>query len=116
MPNNIFQQQITPVKPKVLANERVFVYVPKATTSAIGIASYNERDFSVNKGQVSLVWPMQTQIEQLSNPLTQISRVKLLDDEFENTQNSVSLVNPITGTTYNSSSAEVQLNRKNRNA
>lgn len=116
MPNNIFQQQITPVKPKVLANERVFVYVPKATTGAVGIASYNSRDFSVNNGQVSLIWPMQTQIEQLSNPLTQISRVKLLDDEFENTQNSVSLVNPVTGTTYNSSSAEVQLNRKNRNA
>lgn len=58
MPNNIFQQRIKPVTPKVLANERVFVYVPRATTSEPGIAYYNPEDFTVsNLGQVSIIWP-----------------------------------------------------------
>ena len=58
MPNNIFQQRIKPVSPKVLANERVFVYVPRATTSEPGIAYYNPEDFTVsNLGQVSIIWP-----------------------------------------------------------
>lgn len=58
MANNIFQQRIKPVAPKVLENERVFVYVPKATTQNAGIAYYNPADFTVsNLGQVSVIWP-----------------------------------------------------------
>lgn len=58
MANNIFQQRIKPVTPKVLENERIFVYVPKATTKEAGIAYYNPDDFTVsNLGQVSVKWP-----------------------------------------------------------
>ena len=58
MANNIFQQRIKPVTPKVLENERIFVYVPKATTKEAGIAYYNPDDFTIsNLGQVSVKWP-----------------------------------------------------------
>lgn len=116
MANNIFQQQITPIKPKVLEGERIYVYVPKATKDTPGIASFNKRDFGVNNGQVSLIWPEQMQIERLANPLNNISKIKLLADEFINTNNTVSVTNPETGTVYNSNTAEVKFNRKNRDA
>ena len=116
MANNIFQNQITPVKPKVLEGERIYVYVPTATKDIQGIASYNTRDFGVNNGHVSLIWPKQMLVEELSNPLTQVSNIKVLADEFVNTNNVASLTNPITGVTYNSNTAEVMLNRKNRDA
>ena len=113
---NIFQQPIRPVTPKVLPEERVYVYVPRATKDTPGIASFEERDFNINAGHVTLTWPMSMQIEQLSDPLDTISRNKLLSDEFEHTGNEVSITNPATGVSYKSSTAEVQLNRKNRNA
>lgn len=116
MPNNIFQQSLTPVKPKVLESERIYVYVPTATIDTKGIASYNERDFRLNAGRVSLTWPMEMDVEQLANPLTNVSRIKVLDDEFENTNNESSITNPLTQVTYSSQTAEVQLNRKNRKA
>ena len=34
MATNILQQRIVPVVPKVLSNERVYVYVPKALVGA----------------------------------------------------------------------------------
>ena len=55
MATNIFQQRIVPVVPKVLSNERVYVYVPKATKDTPGIASFVERDFNVNDGKASLI-------------------------------------------------------------
>lgn len=116
MPNNIFQQSLTPVKPKVLESERIYVYVPTATINTKGIASYNERDFRLNAGRVSLTWPMEMDVEQLANPLTNVSRIKVLEDEFENTNQNASVRNPLTGVIYNSQTAEVQLNRKNRKA
>lgn len=116
MANNIFQQQITPIKPKVLESERIYVYVPTATKDIQGVASYNTRDFGVNNGHVSLMWPKQLLVEQLSNPLTQVSNIKVLADEFVNTNNVASVTNPITGVTYKSNTAEVMLNRKNRDA
>ena len=116
MANNIFQQQITPIKPKVLESERIYVYVPTATKTTKGAASFNERDFGVNNGHVSLIWSEQLLVEQLSNPLNQVSNIKVLADEFVNTNNVASITNPITGITYNSNTAEVMLNRKNRDA
>jgi hypothetical protein len=114
MPNNIFQQSLTPVKPKVLESERIYVYVPTATINTKGVASYNERDFRLNAGRVSLTWPMEMDVEQLANPLTNVSRIKVLEDEFENTNQTSSIRNPLTGIIYNSQTAEVKLNRKNR--
>lgn len=116
MANNIFQQQITPIKPKVLENERVFVYVPTADKSTPGIASFNERDFGVNSGHVSLIWPEKMLIEQLANPINNVGSIKVLSDEFINTNNVASVINPVTGAKYDSYTAEVRFNRKNRNA
>lgn len=113
---NIFQQRVTPEKPRVLRDERVFVYVPTASNEAEGIASFNSRDFGVNAGKVSLIWPMQMDVEQLADPTVGPSRIKVLDDEFEKTANPATVTNPVTGTSYTSRTAEVQLNRKNRRA
>ena len=52
MANNMFQEQITPDKPKILQQERIFVYVPKATTTTRGIASFDDTDFRLNNGKV----------------------------------------------------------------
>ena len=114
--NNIFQRQITPVKPKVLEQERIYVYTPIADTSTQGIASYNDTDFKVNRGVVSLIWPEQMLVERLADPLTNISNIKLLSDEFEHTNTPATVTNPTTKTTYTSNTAEVKLNRKDRNA
>ena len=114
--NNIFQRQITPVKPKVLEQERIYVYTPIADTSTQGIASYNDTDFKVNRGVVSLIWPEQMLVEQLADPLANVSNIKLLSDEFEHTNTPATVTNPTTKTTYTSNTAEVKLNRKDRNA
>ena len=113
---NIFQRRITPNKPKILQEERIFVYVPQASSTSKGIANFIDKDFVVNAGEVSLKWPMDLQIERLSDPLNVISRVKLLQDEFEKTGNTAALTNPITGVKYNSDTAELKLKRTNRNA
>ena len=44
---NIIQQQIVPNKPKILTQERIYVYVPKATSTTPGIAAFRGRDFNV---------------------------------------------------------------------
>ena len=113
---NIFQRNIVPEKPRTLRDERVYVYVPKATNDSPGIASYNDRDFGVNNGKVSLKWPMQMDVERLSDPTQMVSRIKVLSDEFESTGKTASVTNPATGVTYQSQTAEVQLKRKDRKA
>jgi len=128
---NIFQQQINPVKPKILANERIFVYVPNATNASKGIASFNGRDFGVADGHVSLRWPMEMIIEQLGDPLSNPAMIKLLgtststdnpgpgpdvDKEFVHTGRTVMLRNPVTGGFYASDKAEVKLKRDDRDA
>lgn len=45
---------ITPTKPKALSEDRIYVYVPQATSTNAGIASYDSDDFIVTKGDVSL--------------------------------------------------------------
>lgn len=116
MARNIFQQTIVPEKPRALADERVYVYVPKATNDDKGIASFEDRDFNVKEGNVSLIWPIKMEVEELSNPLENISRIKVLEDEFETTGNEASVMNPKNGLTYKSATAEVKLKRTKRNA
>ena len=116
MANNIFQRNIVPEKPRILRDERVYVYVPKATNGSPGIASFKGEDFGVNDGKVSLIWPMQMDVERLADPTQNVSRIKVLDDEFENTGEEASVTNPVTGTTYKSTTAEVKLKRKDRKA
>lgn len=124
---NIFQTQVTPNKPKILSEERIFVYVPNATTSSKGIASFNPDQFSVIGGDVSLLWPMDMLVEQLDDPLRQPSLVQLLgenditlltprDQEFVHTGRTTQLVNPITGEALESDTAEVKMKRDVRDA
>lgn len=116
MSNNIFQQALTPNKPSILKDQRVNVYVPTASATSVGVASFTERDFNVNNGVVSLIWPEQMKVEKLADPLLNVGYIKVLEDEFENTGVSANVINPITGTSYNSSKAEVKLKRKGRDA
>lgn len=51
---NIFQEQITAEKPKSLAEQRVYVYVPRATSSTPGIASFDSKYFALNAGHVDM--------------------------------------------------------------
>ena len=60
MADNIFQRKITPVVPKTLSNERIFVYVPDATAEQAGVASYNLNEFTLDRSEnnkVSIIWP-----------------------------------------------------------
>lgn len=83
MASNIINTTVTPVKPKVLADERIFVYVPEATTSQKGIATYNQEHFNVTSGRVSI--KKEGIIGLLpKDPLEdEPSLVRLLDTEFE---------------------------------
>lgn len=116
MAQNIFQRNIVPEKPRILRDERVYVYVPKATNDSPGIASFKNEDFGVNDGKVSLIWPMQMDVERLADPTQNVARIKVLSDEFENTGERATVTNPVTGTTYGSTTAEVKLKRKDRKA
>ena len=51
---NIFQEQITAEKPKGLAEQRVYVYVPRATSDTPGIASFDSKYFALNAGHVDM--------------------------------------------------------------
>ena len=60
MADNIFQRKITPVVPKTLSNERIYVYVPDATGEQAGVASYNLEDFTLDRAEnnkLSIIWP-----------------------------------------------------------
>lgn len=116
MNKNIFQQQVVPVKPKVLENERIFVYVPAGGNNNKGILSVDTRDFAAPNGHVSLRWPVEMMIKDLADPTIRPSYVKVLPDEFIKTNETSTLTNPITGVSYQSTKAEIKLNRANRNA
>ena len=51
---NIFQQTIEANTPKILAKEQIYVYVPQATSTTAGIASYDNDTFIVTAGKVSV--------------------------------------------------------------
>ena len=83
MANNILQSRLEPEKPKIISQERIYVYVPKATDNKAGIASYdtdyfrvnnesqvtikpntfallnnlNNNDFKIENEQISIKWP-----------------------------------------------------------
>ncbi len=111
---NIFQKQIAAETPSAHADQRIYVYVPPATSTSKGIAQYDTDEFVVNNGLVKLHWSQKTLLEDLSDPLENISNVKLLDSEFEYTGNTATVTNPITGEVLSSSTAEVQLLRSGR--
>ena len=115
MNRNTFQQRVTPVKPKVLENERVFVYIPTADSGSKGIAAFDNRDFNSPKGQVTLKWPMET-IVNLADPTVRPSLIKVTDDEFVKTQNTVRIIHPTSGISYTTNKSEIKLNRENRDA
>jgi len=108
-------QQVTPDKPKVLAEERVFVYMPNASSTKKGAASFNEIDFVAPLGDVKLRWPTKMMVD-LADPLLRPSLIKVDDDEFKRTGSPVALVHPKTGVVYQSTTAEIKLNRDYRNA
>ena len=116
MGKDIFQQAVVPQKPNILAQERISVYMPKASKNSPGIASFEDRDFNINNAHVTLKWPEDMKVEQLANPLINIGYIKVLGDEFENTGDEASVINPVTGVTYKSKTAEVKLKRTGRNA
>lgn len=112
MAENIQLKQITPVKPKVLDKERIFVYVPVATTTSAGIAQFDANDFSVNSGKISLAWPVQNMITS-ADPLARPSLTKVLDDEFVHTGNTTSIT--LNGKIYTNNTSEIKFNRADRN-
>lgn len=116
MTRDIYQQQIVPDKPRILDQERIYVYMPSATASTKGLAAFNTRDFIAPDGYVSLRWPMEMLIERLANPALRPSYIKVLGDEFVNTNNPVSITHPTTSTRYISTTAEMAINRKLRTA
>lgn len=85
--NNIFETK-TPVKPKVLAQERLYVYVPTATTTTKGIASYDSKDFNLASGIVRL---------KRNNPFETEALVKLNNKDFTNDNGTIRLSWPIAG-------------------
>ena len=111
MAENIQLKQITPVKPKILDKERIFVYVPVATTTSAGIAQFDADDFSVNSGKISLAWPVKNMITS-ADPLARPSLTKVLDDEFVHTGNTTSIT--LNGKTYTNNTSEIKFNRANR--
>lgn len=113
MPNNIFQQRIRPVLPRILQNERVFVYVPKATSTSPGIANFPDEDFTVADGEVTLKWPMRLQIENntVNDPLQTMARAKFNSDEFVHTNEQVILTHPLTKVQYKNTNSGIKFKR-----
>lgn len=54
MVKNSIEEAIIPESPKVIPNEQLLVYVPRATSTTPGIASYNNEHFSVEDGEVHI--------------------------------------------------------------
>lgn len=52
--SNRLYTQIIPEKPSVLAEERIFVYVPKVTNNRAGIARFLTEQFNIVDGEVSI--------------------------------------------------------------
>lgn len=108
---NIFQKAITPDMPRVLEGEQIYVYVPQATSTNAGIASYTNRDFKVDDGVVSLRWPAQSLIQ---GPIANPSLIKVQEDEFEYTNTEAKL--DYEGSKLVSTIVDVQLKRDLRDA
>lgn len=53
VPNRLYSL-LVPEKPAILAEERIFVYVPKATYNTPGIAKFDTEQFNVYEGEVSI--------------------------------------------------------------
>jgi hypothetical protein len=53
VPNRLYQQ-IVPEKPSILAEERIFVYVPKASYDNAGIAKFAIEQFNIIDGRVTI--------------------------------------------------------------
>ena len=108
---DIFQKSITPDKPRVLAEEQIYVYVPMATSTNAGIASYNRDQFDIIGSEVSLKWPAESFAQ---GPIETPSIIKVLDNEFEYTGNIVDLISG--NNKISSDKLEVQLKRILRDA
>ena len=52
-PTNLYAE-IVPEKPSILAEERIFVYIPKVAPGSLGIAKFMNSQFNVVDGEVSL--------------------------------------------------------------
>ena len=119
MPNkNIFQQRIRPVLPRILQEERVFVYVPKASSSSAGIAYFPDEEFTTAAdGKVTLKWPMSMQIEnnKVNNPLQTMARVKVNEDEFVNTNEQTIITHPTTNKSYSNTQSAIKFKRTGQN-
>ena len=115
MPNqNIFQQRIRPVLPRILQEERVFVYVPQATSSTAGIAYFPEEEFTIaTDGKVTLKWPMRLQIENntVNDPLKTMARTKFSSDEFVHTDEQVTITHPTTKVSYTNTTSSLKFKR-----
>ena len=108
---DIFQKSITPDKPRVLAEEQIYVYVPMATSTNAGIASYNRDQFDIIGSEVSLKWPAESFTQ---GPIETPSIIKVLDNEFEYTGNIIDLISG--NNKISSDKLEVQLKRILRDA
>lgn len=115
MPNqNIFQKRVRPVLPRILQEERVFVYVPKASSTSPGIAYFPEAEFTTDSdGKVSLKWPISLQVEnnKINNPLETIARAKFNKDEFVNTNEQATITHPLTNVSYSNNNASIKFKR-----
>lgn len=78
MAGNIFQQRITPVKPKVIETQQIFVYVEEATYDKAGIASFTNEHFIVNNGKVELAT-----LKLSSDPFNKPSLIQLDKNDFK---------------------------------
>ena len=87
MTNNIFETK-TPIKPRVLAEERVYVYVPRATSTTAGIAAYDSKDFDLASGIVKL---------KRNNPFETEALIKLDTKDFKLTNGVTNIVWPKAG-------------------
>ena len=112
--SNIYQRIVVPDKPKVLEEERIYVYMPTAGENKQGLASFEDRDFNVINGHVKLRWPMQDLVEN-ADPLEKPSFVKLTTDEFVKTDREVT-ANYTDTEKYASNKIELKLKRTNRRA
>ena len=80
MANNILQSRLEPEKPKIISQERIYVYVPRATQNKAGIASYDPNYFRVNN---------ESQVTLKPNTLTLLDNFNSNDFEIENEQVSI---------------------------
>ena len=87
---DIVEQRITPNTPRVIDNQEVKVYVPVASSSQKGVASYNPKDFVIdNKGTVNLKHPVSQQRE-FANPLVDPEKMANITEPGHENDNSVS--------------------------